>query len=289
MKLQQAAYLVGESFRTLGRHKGVMTLSVIIMSLSLLVLAVFLLATDNMLALLDKTRQELKVYVYLEENLAQSQVEEINARLLALDAVAASVFISKGEAMDEFREELGEEGSILETLESNPLPASFKITLKPSFRDKEKAAAIAVTAAELAGVEEVNYGKDFLDRFSLLARIFMYVDLVLGIIVILSSVFIIANTVRLTILSRRSSIEILKLVGATNHFITTPFIIEGAFQGGLASIVSLAFLTGIFVLIRKMVPDLAFLPPDKIALYVVTCVLIGSLGSYAALRRFLSL
>ena len=115
------------------------------------------------------------------------------------------------------------------------------------------------------------------------------VDAVLGIIVVLSSVFIISNTVRLTILSRRSSIEILKLVGATNRFITTPFIIEGAFQGGLASIVSLGFLAIIFVLIRKMLPDLGFLPPEKIALYITTCILIGSLGSYAALRRFLRL
>jgi cell division transport system permease protein len=289
MNLQQAGYLVGESFRTLGRHKGVMMLSIVIMSLSLLVLAVFLLATDNILTLLAETRRELKVYVYLEDGLTSAQIEEKSAHVLAIDGVETSIFISKGEAMQEFRAELGEEASVLESLESNPLPASFKISLKPDHQNREGAEAVALAAGQIEGVEEVNYGRDFLERFSLLARVFAYIDVVLGVIVLLSSVFIISNTVRLTILSRRSSIEILKLVGATNRFITTPFLIEGAFQGGVASVLSLGLLTVIFILIKKMLPDMAFLPPEKIVVYVLTCILLGSVGSYAALRRFLHL
>jgi cell division transport system permease protein len=203
--------------------------------------------------------------------------------------VESTVFISKSEAMQEFRSELGEDGSILESLESNPLPASFRITLRPPFRDKDNAERVAAAAVDLGGVEEVNYGRDFLDRFELLTRVFMSVNVVLGVIVLLSSVFIMSNTVRLTILSRRHSIEILKLVGATNRFITTPFIIEGACQSGVAAFVSLGFLGGIFMLIKKTLPDLTFLPMEKMFLYVVTCIVLGSIGSYAALRRFLHL
>lgn len=289
MNPQQSLYLIGESFRTIGRHKGVMVLSTVIMSLSLLVLAVFLLATDNVLTLLSQMRSELKVYVYLEDRLTQAQIEVNHRQILSMDGVDTVVFISKDDAMSEFREELGEEANMLESLETNPLPASFRITLNPAMSDMEHAEGIAQTAAQINGVEEVNYGRDFLERFSLIARVFMYVDIVLGAIVLLSSIFIMSNTVRLTILSRRSSIEILKLVGATNRFIRTPFLIEGAFQGALASAVSLALLGVIYTVIRKMLPDMTFLPADKIFLYVVTCVLLGAVGSYAALRRFLHL
>ena len=266
-----------------------MSLSVIIMSLTLLVLAVFLLVTDNLLAVLENTREELKVYVYLEEGLTNRDIEQSYKQLLSMNSVKSIVFVSKAEAMAEFENELGEDQFILESLETNPLPASFKITLQEEHRDRSAAQAFAEQAATMKGVEEVNYGKEFLDRFELIARVFLYVDIVLGFIVILSSVFIISNTVRLTILSRQRSIEILKLVGATDRFITTPFIIEGAFQGGLASLVSLALLSGIYLVVTKALPDVAFLDAGKISLYVLTCIFLGSIGSYAALRRFLKL
>jgi len=289
MTFQQGFYLVRESFKTLRRHKGIMALSIIIMSLSLLVLAVFLLVTDNVLAVLDKTRAELKVYVYLDDNLTTDGLENSHRQLLAMQSVESVVFVSKEEAMVEFEQELGEDQFILESLETNPLPASFRVVLKEEHRNKVAFQAFAETAAAIAGVEEVNYGKEFIDRFSLLARIFVYVDVVLGCIVILSSVFIISNTVRLTILSREKSIEILKLVGATNRFVTTPFIIEGAFQGGIASFVSLALLAVIYLAAVEVIPGVTFLDTGKIVLYVMTCILLGSIGSYAALRRFMKL
>lgn len=289
MTFQQGLYLVRESFKTLRRHKGIMTLSIMIMSFSLLVLAVFLLVTDNVLTVLDKTRAELKIYVYLEENLTSDDIEDTYRQLLSMESVESIVFVSKEQAMAEFEQVLGEDQFILESLETNPLPASFRVMLMDEDRNKTGFQSFAEDATAIGGVEEVNYGKEFIDRFSLLARVFVYVDIVLGSIVILSSVFIISNTVRLTILSREKSIEILKLVGATNHFIATPFIIEGAFQGGIASLVSLGLLAVIYVAAIEVIPGVAFLDPGKIAVYVLTCVVLGSIGSYAALRRFLKL
>jgi len=128
-----------------------------------------------------------------------------------------------------------------------------------------------------------------IEQFASIMQAFLYVDLVLGLIVIVSSIFIVANTVRLTILSRQKSIEVLKLVGATNRFITTPFVIEGAVQGGLAAIFSLALLLVIYLVLKGMLPDLAFLGPNKIGLYTITCILLGAVGSFASLRRHLKL
>ena len=289
MKGHQILYLVSEAFNTLGRHKAVTFLSIVIMSLTLLVLAVFLLATDNVLTFLDRARREMTVFVYLKDDVPPRTLEEEYKRLLKMGEVETVVFISKEQAMAEFREELGDERSILEVLETNPLPASFRVTLKNEYRKKESIERFAGAMRGAPAVEEVSYGKEFIEQFSTVSRGFLYVDLVLGVIVILSSIFIISNTVRLTILSRQKSIEVLKLVGATNRFITMPFMIEGAFQAGVASLVSLGLLFGIYALTKGLLPDLAFLRPGKIALYVVICILLGSIGSLASLRRHLKL
>jgi cell division transport system permease protein len=110
-----------------------------------------------------------------------------------------------------------------------------------------------------------------------------------GFIVILSALFIISNAVRLTVISRRKTIEIMKLVGATNSYIVAPFIIEGAFQAGVASVLSLALLYGVSVLSRQAIPDVHFFSTEKSAVYLLTCVVIGSLGSFLALRRILQM
>jgi cell division transport system permease protein len=115
------------------------------------------------------------------------------------------------------------------------------------------------------------------------------VDAVVGLIVMLSAVFIISNAVRLTVIGRRRSIEILGLVGATKRFITTPFILEGAFQGGVAAAVSLLLLLVITLASRRVLPDIAFFSAQKAAVYTLTCIAIGSIGSFAALRRNLRL
>lgn len=289
MNIQQGKYLVGESFRTLHHHKGIVTLSVLIMSLTLLVLSVFLLVTENMMRVVDNARDELVVYVYLHDGIAPYTVEQHHKKLLAMPEISEIHFISKDQALQEFRTELGDEAHILESLEANPLPASFRLTLKDEYRNPGDIEAFADKASALGSVEEVSYGKEFFDRFAALARIFVIIDIALGIIVVLSAIFVISNTVRLTILTRKKTIEILKLVGATNAFIRTPFVIEGAFQGGLAGALSLLLLFGVHTVVRNLIPGLTFLSTDTAVLYVLTCTLLGSVGSYMSLGRFLKL
>lgn len=286
--MQKAVYLVQEAFRTIQRHKGVTAISVVIMSLSLLMLAVFLLATDNLLKIISHAEQEMEVYVYIEDRVDEDGVLSLHRRLLLMDEVASVVFVSREEALTEFRNELPEEDAeLLDALETNPLPNSFWITLKSEHRDRAALAYFAGQVTQLSGVEEVRYGKDFVEKFARIIRGVYYVDIVVGFIVILSAIFIISNAVRLTVISRKKNIEILKLVGATNRFITLPFIIEGALQGGVAAVFSLTLLFALTVISRRVVPELSFFSADKSAVFLLTCVLIGSLGSFAALRRYL--
>jgi cell division transport system permease protein len=197
------------------------------------------------------------------------------------------VFVSKDEAMIEFQEELGEDSDILGALEANPLPASFRITLREAYKEKEAIEGFAAGIAEMRGIEEVRYGKDFLEKFSSITRGFFYVDAFLGIVVILSSVFIISNAVRLSVVSRKRTIEILKLVGATNRFIAFPFVIEGALEGGIAAGISMALLSLVYVVGARFMPDLSFFSLEKAFAYVLLCVMIGAVGSFGALMRFL--
>jgi cell division transport system permease protein len=230
----------------------------------------------------------MRVYVYLEDNVQEDAIQRLHRELLSMNEAATVVFVSREEALDEFRDELPEEDAgLLDALETNPLPNSFWINLKNEYRDRASLEYFAGRVSQLGGVEEVRYGKDFVEKFSRIIQGVYYVDAIVGFIVILSAIFIISNAVRLTVISRRKNIEILKLVGATNRFITAPFIIEGALQGGIAAVFSLALLFALTLASRRVVPDLSFFSADKTAVYLLTCVLIGSLGSFTALRRYL--
>jgi len=285
--LRRIYYIIDEALRTVKRHKGLTSISIVIMSLSLLMLAVFLLATDNALRLVGQAQAEMKLYVYLKDDVTQDGAETLYRQIMMQPEVSEVQFISKDQAMQDFRQQLGDDSDLLGALRSNPLPNSFWVTPRDDARTRDAMVTLAGRIQPLKGVEEVRYGREFLDRFATLLRALYFVNGVVGFIVILSALFIISNAVRLTVISRRKTIEILKLVGATNGYIVAPFIIEGAFQAGVASVLSLALLFGVAILSRRVIPDLTFFSAEKSAVYLVTCVVIGSLGSFLALRRML--
>jgi cell division transport system permease protein len=285
--IRRVFYIIDEALRTVRRHKGLTSISVIIMSLSLLMLAVFLLATDNILKLVGQAQEEMKLYVYVSDDAGQSATEELYRKILAEPEVETVSFVSKEQALSDFREQLGGDSEMLDALQTNPLPNSFWVAPKSQFKTRDDMVAIAGRIEQMGGVEEVRYGKEFIDKFASVVRGIYFVDFVVGFIVILSAVFIIANAVRLTVISRRRTIEILKLVGATNPFITAPFVIEGAFQGGVAAVLSLVLLRFVTELASNAIPDITFFSAEKSAVYFLTCVMIGSIGSFMALRRFL--
>jgi len=285
--IRRIYYIIDEALRTVKRHKGLTSISVVIMSLSLLMLAVFLLATDNILKLVGQAQDEMKIYVYLDDDAGQRAIEVLYQEILAQREVESVNFVSREEALADFRTQLGDDSDLLATLRSNPLPNSFWVTPKSDFKTRDDMVALAGRIETLRGVEEVRYGKEFLDRFASVIKALYFVNAVVGFIVILSALFIISNAVRLTVISRRKTIEILKLVGATNPYIVAPFIIEGAFQAGVAAVLSLGLLFGVATLSRRVLPDLGFFSLEKSLVYLLTCVIIGSLGSFLALRRLL--
>jgi len=289
MNLRTARYMIDEMVINLGRRKGANTIAVIIMGLSLLILVVFMMVTLNMASLINKTSEEMRLFVYLEDGLEQEAMQEIQYRLLGLRGIEEVSFISKDEALIEFREALGDESDFLDELVENPLPDAFRAKPGRGHITSEFLSSVAAEAGKWEGVEDVRYGKKWFERGERLAKGIYIIDLALGLIIFVSVIFVIYNTVRLTVLHRRTTIDVMKLVGATNAFIRIPFILEGALQGIAASLIAIALLTAIYTFSSRYLPGLVFMRHDALAAFVVFCAMLGALGSFSAMRRFLKL
>jgi len=289
MKPGELRYVWHESTGMLWRRKVPNLISVVIMALSLLILITFLAVTLNIASLIEKTSEELRVYVYLDDGVSGEISRDIQIRLMSEPGVDEVAFISKEEALADFRETLGENSELLNAVEQNPLPDSYRIRMKQEYIRSGVLEAMAGRVGQWEGVEEVVYGRKWFERGEKLVRSFYMIDLVLGLIVFLSVVFVISNTVRLTILGSSRTIEILKLVGATNTYIQIPFVIEGALQGVVSSLLAIGMLAIIHRFTLQYLPGVSFIRVDAIVVFVVLCAVIGALGSMAALRRFLKM
>jgi cell division transport system permease protein len=287
VNFNQLRYLVDESMTMMGRRKAANGFSIVIMGLSLLILVVFILLTINVQAVIDRAGKEMRAYVYLKDGTSEEAAREIQMKLLGLEGVEEVVFVSKDEALASFRQSLGDDKDMLDALGSNPLPDAYRIKMKPGYIRSGYLEKLAGEVGTWDGVEEFRYGEQWLGRGEKLVRGFYVVDLGIGIIIFLSVIFVIANTVRLTVLTRQKTIEVAKLVGATNAYIRIPFLVEGAVQGAVASLLAIALLAVIHAFAKRYLPGMLFLRPDAVSAFVVFCALLGALASYGAMRRFL--
>jgi cell division transport system permease protein len=283
----QLRYMIEESGTMMRRRQAANITSIIIMGLSLLILVVFLLVTINVQAVINKASEELRVYVYLKDGTGEAASRRIQMQLLRLEGVEEVVFVSRDEALTSFRQALGANKDMLDALESNPLPDAYRVKIRPEYIRSRYMEDMRSRVEKWTGVEEVRYGEQWLARGEQLVKGFYFTDLAIGVIIFLSVIFVIANTVRLTVLSRQKTIEVAKLVGATNAYIRTPFLIEGALQGTVAGLLAVGLLVVIHTIAKRYLPGLLFMRSDVIAGFVVLCAVLGAVGSYGAMRRFL--
>lgn len=287
MNAAQLRYAVQEAAVMMARRKATNVISIVIMGLSLLILVVFILVTINVQAVIDRAGQEMRMFVYLKDGVAEAAARDMQMRLLALEGVEEVVFVSKDEALRSFRETLGESRDMLDALDGNPLPDAFRVKVKPDYIRSDRLEKLATDVAKWDGVEEARYGEQWLERGEKLVRGFYIADLFIGLIIFLSVIFVIVNTVRLTVLSRRRTIEVAVLVGATNAYVRIPFLIEGAAQGAVASGLAVGLLAIIHRYALRYMPGLLFLDGKAIASFIVLCAALGALGSFGAMRRYL--
>jgi len=293
MKISTAEYFITESLNSI-RRNGLMSLaSLMTVALSLLILGVFIILVMNLNHMASVLESQVQVTVYLQDSLKDVEVREIGTRITKLPGVTRVNFIAKEEALNRFKQRLGEQQGLLAELgEANPLPNSFEV--KMDRPDRVKPVALAI--AQLKGVEAARYGQEVVEQLFNLTRMVRIFGMVLILFLGLAALFIIVNTIRLTVFARRREIGIMKYVGATDWFIRWPFIIEGVLLGFLGACIAVLPLTQFYsILTGQVYESLAFLPllPKYPFMgYVNTFLLcagigIGALGSVISVKKFL--
>ncbi len=241
----------------------------------------------------DNLENQVELSVYLKDDLTTDQVMAVGRQLKELPDVKEIAFTNKDQAMDKMKERMKDQPGILDALGGkNPLPTSYEIT----FNNPESVKSAAVSVKDIKGVESTHYGQDIIEQLFKIANVIRWGGVVLIVFLAFATLFIISNTIRLTVFARRKEIGIMKYVGATNWFIRWPFLLEGlllGFIGGLiADIALFQFYEFVTVSIHE---SLAFLPlvsffPFMYQLaggLLVISMIIGAIGSTISLKRYM--
>ena len=284
-----------EAMNNVGRHRRLSLATTITISLILMVFGLFLLIYFNLRGLGGSLREQVMVTVYLQGNLTGEEIRGIEERIQQDPAVGTVLFTSKEEALREFQKRLQGQAGILQGLGENPLPASFDIKLKPTYQTSEAVKQLASSLKLIKGVEEVQDGLDWLDRFTFFAGVARIMGIGTGILLGIAVVTITSNTIRLSFYTRKEEIELMRLIGAKEAFVRAPFFIEGAVVGLLGGVIALLSLGCLFFLFQKQFPidngffwkevPLTFFSFEMLLLLLFLATFLGGMGGYLSVNR----
>jgi len=263
---------------------------------SFLLVGIFLLILVNLSAVMDRWGRDVQVYAYFADGVSDETCFRTKEEIEALAEVARVRFISREEALETFRQLLPDADDLLADLQDNPLPPSLEIRLRADIRNPEHVAAFAASIDRPEFVE-LDYAGEWVSRFYAFLNLLKLSAVVMGTLLAFGCVVIVGNTIQLTVWARREEIAILRLVGATDRFVAAPFLLEGAFQGLIGSLVSIGALWAAWRLLFIGMRDtlgltagerlLSFFGAGEMAAFVGTGLLMGLLGSWFSLRRLL--
>lgn len=243
-------YLLREAMTNLRVNRGNVLIGVVTTAFTLVCFGVFVLLYLNLKNVSGTLQSDIEVIVYLDPGASEQVVSLVQKRLKTEPAAVTLTFVSQEQALREFSEQFPEESLLLEGMDANPLPASVVVKLSPRFLDTESLSAFAERVKQLPGVTHVAYSQDWVDTLTLVVSYFELGAVVIGMILAMATVTIIANTIRLSLHTRKEEIEILRLIGATGVFIAIPYVIEGTILGAMGGGLSLALLKGVFEFFR---------------------------------------
>ena len=243
-------YLLREAMNNLRVNRGNVLIGIVTTAFTLVCFGVFLLLYLNLKNVTGTLQSDIEVIVYLDPGASEQAVSLVQKRLKTEPAAVTLTFVSQEQAFREFSEQFPEESLLLEGMDANPLPASVVVNLSPRFLDTESLSAFAERVKQLPGVTHVAYSQDWVDTLTLVVSYFELGAVVIGMILAMATVTIIANTIRLSLHTRKEEIEILRLIGATGVFIAIPYVIEGTILGAMGGGLSLALLKGVFEFFR---------------------------------------
>lgn len=274
---------IREGIRTVQRNKVMFMLSVGVTTISLFLLSLFGLISINLFDFVDYLEGKVAILAFVNKD---ANIEKTIANISRISGVSDVLYISKEEAFHEIQQELGSDARILETFDENPFPPSLLISIEKGYKKGSKLKQIAQKISYFGEVDDVVYGGEEVEKLTKITSTLFLFDILLLAVIFMAILFVIFQTIKITINARWQEIEIMRLVGATEFFIKTPFYFEGLIQGALGGIFSF-----IFVYILKGIASsqisITFDYRTFILAHVGLGALFGFLGSFLALRRTL--
>ncbi len=287
-------YFISEAFRGLRSNSLVNVLAVGTISMAMLIVGFFLLAFINLQTAMNTIGDRLEVSVYLKDGISGQERDFLQLRLRSESGVKKVLYLSKEQALALFRKELKGQEALIQGLGENPLPDSFELTIDRTYASAERLEAMARRLSALPGVEDVSYGKEGAQLLAALYKVSTYGGAALAVLLGISVVFIISNSVRLALYSRGQEIELMQWIGATRGFIQGPFLVEGMMLALLGTGLAIGIMALIFyslpqevVLALSRPHGLDFLPYPVVGYMMLAGSALGLAGAFVSVNKFL--
>jgi cell division transport system permease protein len=278
---------VREALLAFRRAPLLSALSVTTIAFSLFVLGLFGLVAVNLRAALRGVAERVEIVAYLLPGTPIETITTGEQDIEAFPEVASADYVSEDSALARARRELVEFRDLLRELESNPLPASIEVKLKPGYQDAAHVNAVADRLRGFTFVNDVRYGRDWVEKLDRLRGLAAAVGLVVGAAFAVVAVIIIGTTIRMAVLQRSREIAIMRLVGATDGFIRRPFLLQGALKGLLGGLVAVGLSYTAYVLINRFLISASFFNGLQAVGIVGFGTVIGLMGSLLSVGRHL--
>ncbi len=284
-------YLYKEAIRGFSSAKLSTFASVITIMLSIILISIYFLFTINSSRIIKDIKEKVELEIFLEDELSNEDLISLRDKIRIIGGVKSINYISKEEAVKIFTEEFGSE--MLDIYDYNPLPASFRINLYEEYKTIERLSKIKFQLSEMKFVTDVRFPEENLELIESKTSGFLFINLIIMIVITISSVFLVSNTIRLIINSRKKIIETFKLLGATRIFVMVPFLFEGFIQGLTGSLLAIGamylFLTMFVSKFQASEIKFTFMEADIILYLILTGIVLGVLGSYFSVLKYLKI
>ncbi|MCK4524632.1 ABC transporter permease [candidate division WOR-3 bacterium] len=281
-------YIFQEAFKGFFKNKSMSLITIGIISVSIFIFGLFIIGTANLMNLIKLAEDKIEMVAYINENTNENGIQSVRNNILSIAGVQSVEYISKEQAKEQFIKDFKDNASLLEVFENNPLPASIKVHISIAYKNPENLNNISEKIALFKEISDVDYGAEWVDELDRAVKFLFIIDIILGIIIALASVFIVFNTIRLTIMARKDQIDIMDLVGATESYIEIPYIIEGVFHGLLGSLISAGILYLLFSFLSTKFPALISMNNSIIYILAIFGVFLGFIGSIMSVKQCLS-
>ena len=296
MKYNRFGYLIGEGFSNVFKNKKSTGASLMIMCATMIIFGIFLMLSENINHFVDDIKSEQGFQVFLTTDATEEQIQEVGDKIRALDGVSTVDFKDKEYAMNFVKEKFGDKAELLDGYDSDFFSTSYIVTLT----DLKLSKNVQNEILKFENIKRITSSDETVTTLLSVANGIKIVTAAILILLVIISIFIISNTIKLTVHARRKEISIMKYVGATNSFIRWPFIVEGMIIGILSSAISILIIGGAYSLLAEQAVNNTFMIKiglsllsfkDMISSIIVVYMLlgigIGALGSVISMRKYL--